>query len=89
MGINKRGGYMNTIIITVSLLAAFISGFFVAIKSVQLGLRWNVQVAEKKEPELKNPIAEVVDSVQQAKVTKANNYTAQQIEEYSPFYEEV
>jgi len=80
---------LNTIIITLSLLAAFISGFFCAVKAIHLGLRWNIQVTNKQEPELKSPISQVVESAQQSKVDKANKYSKEQLEEYSPFYEEV
>jgi uncharacterized protein YneF (UPF0154 family) len=53
---------MNNIILSISLIVSFLSGFLVAIKSVQLGLRWNMQVAEKQETVMHNPIAEAVQA---------------------------
>lgn len=73
---------MNNIILSLSLLLAFIAGFFVAIKSVQLGLKWQIQTAEKKEPELKSPIQPIVDTIQQNKADKANNNAQELVNEW-------
>ena len=84
---------MNTIILTIGLLLAFVTGFFTAIKAVSLGLKWQMQAKEGIQPELKSPIAPIVEAVQQRadnkKVEEANKYTERQIEEYSPFFTEV
>lgn len=42
-------------------VAILLTGIIV-LKSVQLGLRWNMQVAEKQEPIMHNPIAEAVQA---------------------------
>jgi hypothetical protein len=73
---------LNNIVLSIALLLAFVTGFFIAIKSVQLGLKWQIQTAEKKEPELKTPITEIKEAVQQNKETKVQQYTAEQIQEY-------
>ena len=69
---------MNNIILPISLLVAFLAGFLVAIKSVQLGLRWNMQVTEKQEPIMHNPI---VEAVQAKKDEKARDEAKTFIEE--------
>ena len=69
---------MNNIILPISLLVAFLAGFLVAIKSVQLGLRWNMQVAEKQEPIMHNPI---VEAVQVKKDEKSRDEAKSYIEE--------
>lgn len=72
---------MNNIILPISLLVAFLAGFLVAIKSVQLGLRWQLQVEEKHEPELKSPISPIVEAVQVKKDEKARDEAKTFIEE--------
>jgi hypothetical protein len=76
---------MNNIILSISLLVSFLAGFLVAIKSVQLGLRWNMQTAEKREPELHSPIDKVVEAVQESKAEEKARYSIEQMREWSPF----
>lgn len=76
---------MNNIVLVISLLLAFVTGFYCAIKSVNLGLKWQIQVKEGKEPELKSPIAPIVEAVKQSKEKKIVQYTAEQMQEYTPF----
>lgn len=66
-------------------ITAIVVGFLV-LKSVQLGLKWQIQAEKKQEPELKSPIQPIVEAVQQKQVIKANEYTADQMKEY--FYGE-
>lgn len=73
---------MNNIILSISLLGAFLAGFLVALKSVQVGLRWQIQTADKKEPELKSPIQPIVEAVQQKQAEKANNSATQIVNEW-------
>jgi uncharacterized protein YneF (UPF0154 family) len=73
---------MNIIIYGLSLLIAYLAGFFVAIKAVHLGLRWQIQTAEKKEPELHSPIQPIVEAVQQKKADEINQYAKEQIQEW-------
>lgn len=54
----------------------------ITLKSVQLGLRWQIQAAEKQEPELKSPISPIIEAVQTKKEEKAR-------EEAKTFIEEV
>ena len=71
------------IVYTIGLLAAFISGFFVALICIKTGLKWKVELEQGKEPTLNiNPVDSVVKAVQQNKVDKANQYTADQINEW-------
>lgn len=63
------------VISIIAVLLAFVVGFFVAIKAVQLGLRWQVQIAHKQEPSINSPIP--------PKQTKdASTYTKAQIDEW-------
>jgi hypothetical protein len=73
---------MNNIILSISLLGAFLAGFLVCLKAVQVGLRWQIQTSEKKEPELKGPVEKVVEAVQQKQATQANNLQKEIINEW-------
>ena len=53
----------------------------ITIKSVQLGLRWQLQVTEKQEPELKSPISPIIEAVQQKKDEKSRDEAKTFIEE--------
>jgi hypothetical protein len=79
---------MNIVLI-IGLLLAFVTGFFVALKSMQIGLRWNIQIANKQEPELHSPIAPIVEVVQttaqQKAVEKVNKFTSEQLDSINPF----
>ncbi|HEY5585711.1 MAG TPA: hypothetical protein VIK78_14645 [Ruminiclostridium sp.] len=70
------------IVYTIGLLAAFISGFFVALICIKVGLTWQMQIKEGKEPELHNPVDSVVKAVQQNKQDKAVNYSTEQVTEW-------
>jgi len=67
------------IIVILGLLLAMMAGFFIAIKSVQLGLRWNIQVQQKQEPTMQNPVKEVMDN---REVDKVNQQTANLVDEW-------
>ena len=58
-------------------VAILLTGIIV-LKSVQLGLRWNMQVAEKQEPIMHNPI---VEAVQVKKDEKSRDEAKSYIEE--------
>lgn len=51
---------MNTALIIIGMALAYIVGAFSMLKSVQLGLKWQIQTSEGKSPELAipNPIKE-------------------------------
>jgi hypothetical protein len=76
---------MNNIILSISLLGAFLAGFLVCLKAVQMGLRWQIQTADKKEPELKGPVEKVVEAIQEKKAEEKAQYTIEQMREWSPF----
>jgi len=59
-------------------VAILLTGIIV-LKSVQLGLRWNMQVAKKQEPIMHNPITEAVQAKKDEKA----------MEESKTFIEEV
>lgn len=63
--------------IPVSIIA---TGFLV-LKSVQLGLKWNMQTQQNKEPEL-NPVKPFIDAVQNKQADKANQYTSEVLKEW-------
>ena len=50
----------------------------VALKAVQLGLRWQLQAVAKQEPTMNNPI---IEAVQQKKEEKARDEAKSYIEE--------
>ena len=70
---------MNTTIIIIGLLLAFVTGFFCAIKALHIGLTWKIQTENKQEPILKNPIVEIIDTKKQANLEK---YSKEKISEW-------
>lgn len=67
----------------IGLIVAFITGFIVALVCVRVGLKWNMQMANKQEPTLNvNPIAPIVEAVAQNKADKANKYSTEQLNEW-------
>jgi hypothetical protein len=73
---------MVTIALIICLpITAIVVGFLV-LKSVQLGLKWQIQTAQKQEPELKSPMSPIVEVIQQNKANKINNYSTEQVEEW-------
>ena len=73
---------MNNIVLTISLLSAFLIGFFTAIKAVHLGLRWQIQTKEGKEPKLETPITEIKQSIDNKKQEEMLKYYQEQWQEY-------
>jgi hypothetical protein len=58
-----------TIILALSIpLTAFVVGFIV-LKSVQLGLKWQIQIQKSEQPtlEIKNPIQPIIEAKQATK----------------------
>jgi hypothetical protein len=64
---------VTTIVLLFCFSIAFLSGGLVAIKSVQLGLRWQIQTAKQEAPtlEVKNPIQPIVEAKQEKEQIKA------------------
>jgi hypothetical protein len=71
------------LIICIPITAAIVS--FAVLKAVQLGLKWQVQVAAKKEPELKTPIQSINETIQNKKAEEIVKYTQEQMREWNPF----
>jgi hypothetical protein len=65
------------LIICIPITAAVVG--FLVLKSVCLGLKWQMQTKEGIEPELKDPITE---TVQTRKVEKQVQYSKEQFEEW-------
>jgi hypothetical protein len=76
---------MNNIILSISLLVSFLAGFYCATKAIHIGLKWQIQIAEKKEPELKSPLAPIVEAMQENKAEEKARYSIEQMREWSPF----
>lgn len=55
---------MNIALIIIGMMLAFMAGFFVALKSLQIGLKWQMDIKKDKAPVLNNPVAEVIKSMQ-------------------------
>lgn len=62
-------------------ITAMVVGFLV-LKSVQLGLKWQIQTANKKEPELKGPLQPIVEAVQSNNAAKVNQYNTDIMQEW-------
>jgi hypothetical protein len=58
---------------------------FLVLKSVQLGLKWQIQIKDGKEPEIKSPIEPIVSAINDSKTNESNKQREQFIKEYSPF----
>lgn len=67
------------VITILAVLISFALGFFVAIKSVQLGLRWQIQTSHKQEPSIRNPVRE---AIQTARADGVDQYSKDQIAEW-------
>ncbi|MET3699522.1 hypothetical protein SAMN05877753_111160 [Bacillus oleivorans] len=61
---------VTTIVLLIAFTTAFVSGGYVALKSVQLGLRWQIQTSKQEEPtlEIKNPIEPIIQTKNEEKV---------------------
>jgi hypothetical protein len=74
---------MNIVLICMIPVCIIATGFLV-LKSVQLGLKWQIQTAEKQEPELK-VLQPIVEAVKENKAAELNKQREQFMKEYSPF----
>ena len=70
-----------TILLIICIPASIALTGFIVLKSVQLGLRWQIQAIQKQEPtmELKNPIQPIVE---QKQTEKQEQYVNQVIDEW-------
>jgi hypothetical protein len=60
---------MNTILIICIPLTALVVGFLV-LKSVQLGLRWQMETKREQRPTLNTPIQPIIEKVEQKQAEK-------------------
>lgn len=72
---------MNIALIICIPITALVVGFLV-LKSVNLGLKWQMQVKENKEPELKSVFTPVVEAVQTQKAENQTNAAKQIMDEW-------
>jgi hypothetical protein len=56
-------------------VTAIITGFLV-FKSVQLGLRWQIETKQELQPTLNSPIQPIIEKVEQKQAEKQENETA-------------
>jgi hypothetical protein len=67
---------MVTILLVLCIpVIAIVTGFLV-FKSVQLGLRWQIETKKEQEPTLNSPIQPIVEKVEQKQAEKQENETA-------------
>jgi len=70
---------MTYIIIALAVIISFALGAFIGVKSVQLGLKYQMQIQKGVEPTL-SPIRDVIDDITSTQNAKqANNETAEMI----------
>lgn len=60
---------MNITLILCIPLTAIVVGFLV-LKSVQLGLRWQIETKQEQQPTLKTPIQPIIEKVEQKQAEK-------------------
>jgi hypothetical protein len=62
---------------------AFIAGVFGCLVSVKLGLKWQIETKQGKEPTMEiNPVKPIVEAVQQKKTEAQEQYSKDQIREW-------
>lgn len=52
------------------ILLGFALGSFITIKSIQIGLRWQIQAKQEQKPTVSNPITDIKQAVENKKVVK-------------------
>ena len=76
---------MTTAIVILSMLLSFALGAYTATKTLQMGLKFKMQVEEGTKPEL-NPIEKIVEKERERKeVDKINNETAEMLRDIISF----
>lgn len=75
---------ITTIVLLIAFSIAFISGGFVALKSVQLGLRWQIQTTQQKPPEMEmpNPIQPIKEAAEAKQAKQAEKEQANILAEW-------
>jgi len=66
---NTWSGNMTIILSLCIPLTAFVVGFLV-LKSVQLGLRWQIQTAKQEQPTMEAPLQAVAESIVESRQDK-------------------
>ena len=76
---------MITAIIILAMLLSFITGAYTATKTLQMGLKYKMEMAEGTKPEL-NPIEKFVERERERKeVEKVNNVTSEMLNDIMNF----
>ena len=70
---------MVTAIVILAMLLSFITGAYTATKTLQMGLKYKMEIAEGTKPEL-NPIEKIIiREREQAEIKKVNNLTEEML----------
>jgi Mg2+/Co2+ transporter CorB len=73
---------MNIALIICIPITALVVGFLI-LKAVQLGLKWNVQMKQDKEPELRTVVDDIKDHAQEKKAEKQAEITQSIFDEWT------
>ena len=76
---------MTTVLIILGMLLSFALGAYTATKTLQMGLKYKMDMEEGIKPEL-NPIEKIVDKERERKeIEKVNNQTAEMLNDILNF----
>lgn len=76
---------MTTVLIIIGMLLSFVLGAYTATKTLQMGLKYKMDIEEGIKPEL-NPIEKIVERERERKeVEKINNETAEMLSDILNF----
>jgi len=70
------------IVYAITIIVAFMCGFFVAVFCIMKGLNWKMGIEQGKSPTMDNPIKPIVDAIQTKQADKANQYSTEQVNEW-------
>ncbi len=59
----------------ISIIVAFISGFFCAIKAINVGMVWQTQISRKQEPTVSNPVTQIFNKIAESKAVQQQDDT--------------
>ena len=71
-----------TYILIVLIPISLILGAFTAIKAIQIGLRWKIQIENKEKPTVSSPVQPIMDIFNDKKMAKTENITAEILNEW-------
>ena len=75
---------MITAIIILAMLLSFITGAYTATKTLQMGLKYKMEMAEGVKPEL-NPIERFTERQEKKEIEKVNNHTEEMLNDIMKF----